>query len=213
MSTVNFEEFLPYLTPYAMGVPEPVAITMLRHSAIEFCKSTHVLQQDLDAISLSAGTAEYDLDADSGTTAIHVLSLYYNDKPLPRTNQMTLGSRMTLDWQILDGEPSAFTQFREDHIVLMPKPDTDEAGALTGRIAVVPTRTTDTVDSILFDRHLDAIVKGALSMILSMPGQTYSDPQGALTYGSLFRVDIAKTRALVNGGGARSPLQVRMRRF
>ena len=48
---------------------------------------------------------------------------------------------------------------------------------------------------------------------MGLPNQPFSDPKGAMDYGVLFRIDISKTRALVNGGFTRPPMQVQMRPF
>mgnify|MGYP003577447698 CR=1 FL=1 len=57
----TFEKFFPDLLPQVPGCPEPVAEQALKRAAQRFCELTFAWRVRLDAISLAAGTDEYEL--------------------------------------------------------------------------------------------------------------------------------------------------------
>lgn len=213
MSTVAYSVFLPHVLPHVPHCFEEQATFAIRNACIDFCRDTLVLQEDLDPIDVVAGENTYDIDAPSASNVQQVMSLYYLGRRLERKSEMELQRLYTRDWQSLSGTPKVWTQFNLDQVVLALNPSESVAGALTGRIAYLPTRASTTVASVLFERYLDAIVDGALGRLKVTPDQPYTDVQGGVMYQRKFKAECDETRAFVNGGMNHAPMRVRFNRI
>lgn len=213
MSSVSYDSFLPHVLPYVPGCFEGQAVVAIRNACVDFCRDSLVLQQDMDPISTQAGVNTYEIDVPSGYLLSQVLALYYLGLRLERKSQLELERLYTRDWQSLVGTPKVFTQFTHNEVTLALKPEAGVASSLTGRIALVPTRASTTVDSVLLERYLDEIAHGAIARLKLTPDQPYTDPQGAAVYGAEFRAGANRAQAFVSGGMNRAPMRVRFQRI
>jgi hypothetical protein len=213
VSTISYELFLPHVMPYVPNCFEEQALIAIRNACIDYCRDTLVLQQDIDAIGTAVGENTYGIDAPSGYGVTQVMSLYYIGRRLERKSELELQRLYTRDWQTVVGAPQVWTQFNLEEVVLAPRPAEAVRGALTGRIAIVPTRASKTIESVLYETYLDDIVAGALSRLKMTPDQPYSDYQGAALYATKFRSATTSTRAFVNGGMNHAPLRARFNRI
>lgn len=209
---VKYEVFLPYVLPYAPNCLELHAIMAVRNACIEFASDTRLLQADLEPTAIYAGRGVYDLDVESHLRAAHPITLFLQDRRLEPKSPGELDRLYGRDWQKMQGFVRAYTQFNPDQVVLALTPDFSAAGALTGRLAVMPSRSSSYVDALLFEDHAETIADGALARLLATPDQAYSDPQGGLLRAARFRAAKDKARADVNTGLLRAPLRVTLRR-
>jgi hypothetical protein len=209
----SYEEFLPHVLPYVPACFEGQAVIAVRNTCIDFCRDSLVLQQDLDPIGVQLGVNTYDVDVPSGYLLSQVLSLYYKGMRLERKSQLELERLYTRDWQSLSGTPKVFTQLTPDTITVALNPSEQASNALTGRIAITPTRSSTSVDNILFDRYLDEIASGAIARLKLTPDQPYTDLKGAAAYGAAFRSGASRARSYVNGGMNHAPMRVRFQRI
>lgn len=210
--SVAYEAFLPHVLPYVPGCFDEQARIAVRNACIDFCRDSLVLQQDMDSISTVAGENTYDVDVPTGYVLAQVLTLYYQGKRLERKSQLELERLYTRDWQSLLGTPQVFTQFTPDAVTVALKPDTAVSGSLSGRIALVPSRSSTTVEDVLLERYLDSIVSGSLARLMVTPDQPYTNLQFAAVNESKFKSGAAKTRSFVNGGMSHAPMRVRFQR-
>lgn len=214
MTPVSYSAFLPHVLPYVPHCFEEQAIIAIRNACIDFCRDTLVLQQDIDPISTVAQQNTYTIDSvDSGYTVTQVMSLYYVGRRLERKSEYELQRLYTMDWQQLEGTPKVWTQFNLSDVTVALKPAESVTGALTGRVAYMPTRASTTVDGVLYEVYLDDIVDGALARLKSTPDQPYSDVQGAMVHQQKFKAGCAEARSLVNGGMNHAPMRVRFNRI
>lgn len=212
MSDVKFDAFLPWVLPFAPNCLEVHALIAVRGAAIDFCTESQVLQADMDPVAVRAGQGVYDLEPPSGYRAAHVIDLYCQGRRLEAKAPVALDRLHGRDWQRQLGYVRAYTQFNPDQAVLCLTPDFSESQALTGRLAVAPSRSSDYVDALLLERHVEAIADGALARLLATPDQPYSDPQGALVHATKFRSAKAAARAVAFAGHVAAPLRVALRR-
>lgn len=213
MSSVSYESFLQHVLPYVPNCFEAQAIVAIRNACIDFCRDSLVLQQDMDPISTQAGQGTYEIDVPSGYLLTQVLSLHYLGLRLERKSQLELEKLYTRDWQQLVGTPKVFTQFNHNEVTVALRPEAGVSQSLTGRIALVPTRASTTVDSALLERYLDEVVCGTLSRLLRTPDQPYTDLKGAEYHASKFKSGSAAARSFVNGGMNHAPMRVRYQRI
>lgn len=213
MSVVPYETFLPYVIPYAPHCLEDQAVLAVRSACIDFCRDTQLLQEDLDPFSAQAGVANYELYTTGASLVTQVLALYYLTRKLERKSPMELQSMYSRNWQSITGTPQVFTMPTQTSVTVVPYPEETVAGAFSGRIAVVPSRASTGVDSVLFERYVDAIAAGALARLKMTPDQPYTDLPGAQLQWGLFRSSCAATRSFVNGGMNRASMRVRFNRI
>lgn len=208
---VELKSFLPRLLPNVIGCPEPLALQALLDSSIEFCHRSQVLTTMLDAVSVVANVDKYELDTPDQTAIDQVLKVWYDGNlmsPAPFETATALFNP--------DGAPRYFYGQDIDEVFtlsLLPTPDKTVRNGLQVRVSLRPTRAATKVHDILYERHIDGIVAGALGILMSTPDQSFTDlaMAGAQT---------VKARALANNarfeamhGRVQSSLGVRMRAF
>lgn len=208
---IPLSAFFPRLLPSVIGCPEPLAQQALLDSAIEFCGRSLAVTTTLDAVTLTAGIASFEVETPTNTTIAQVLNLWYDGRELdaaPYSEATAIASA--------DGEPRYY--YGEDidevfNITLMPAPDRTVRSGVIVRAALKPTRSATTVHNILFERYAPAIVDGAMAILMAIPDQSYSNEQKALVLGSSARhkANAARTDAL--HGRVQSSMSVKMRSF
>lgn len=212
MSDVKLDAFLPYVLPYAPNCLDVHALIGVRNALIDFCTDTRVLQVEMEPLSLRENQGIYDLEPPPGYRAAHVLELYCSDRRLEPKSPGELDRLYSRDWLKRPGHVRAYTQFNPDQVALALPPDFSAARALTGRLSVAPSRSSNYVDELVFERHVAAIADGALAWLLATPDQPYSDPKSALQRAASFRAAKATVRAGTNLGAAGGQLRVALRR-
>lgn len=212
MAEVSYDDFLPHVLPYVPNCSEPQAINAIRNACIDFCKDTQFLQQDLDPISVQALENTYTPDVPSGYVLGRILSLYWSNYLIRRKSQAELEKLLGFNWQSLSGSPVYFTQFDPDNFVVAYRPEEDLSDGFTGRISIVPIRTSSRVDSLLLERYAEDIANGALARLLRTPNEAYTDFQKAIEYEQKFRVSKQNAIGYVKGGMNYAPLRVHMKR-
>jgi hypothetical protein len=208
---IPLSAFFPRLLPSVIGCPEPLAQQALLDSAIEFCERSLAVTTTLDAVTLAAGEASFEVETQRNTTIAQVLNLWFDGRqidPSPYSEATEIAST--------NGEPRYFYGQDIDeifNITLMPAPDRTVQGGVIVRAALKPTRTATTVHNILFERHAQAIVDGALAILMAIPDQSFSNDQKAMVMGSSARAkaNAARTDALY--GRVQSSMSVKMRAF
>lgn len=209
---VNLSQFFPRLLPYVVGCPEPLAQQALLDSAIEFSRRSQVVTANLDFVTVIEGTSNYELDAPNNQVAIdQVLKVWYDGtlmSPAPFETATALFNPA--------GAPRYFYGQEIDEVFnlsLLPAPERTVRNGLLVRVSLRPTRSATQVYDILYDRHVEGVVAGAMAILMAIPDQPFSDLKMAM-------VQEAKARALANNarfdsmhGRVQSSLSVRMRSF
>lgn len=208
---IPLSAFFPRLLPSVIGCPEPLAQQALLDSAIEFCGRSLAVTTTLEAVTLAAGEASFEVETPKNTIIAQVLNLWFDGSELdaaPYAEATAVSSS--------NGAPRFFYGQDIDeafNITLMPAPDTTVTGGVIMRVALKPTRTATTVHDILFERYAPAIVDGALAILMAIPDQSYTNEQKALVAGSSarYKANAARTDAL--HGRVQSSMSVKMRSF
>jgi len=208
---IPLSAFFPRLLPSVIGCSEPLAQQALLDSAIEFCSRSLAVTTTLDAVTLREGIASFEVETPTNTTIAQVLNLWFDGRQIDPSpyNEATDTSATT-------GEPRYF--YGEDidevfNITLLPAPDRTVRSGVIVRAALKPTRSATTVHNILFERHAQAIVDGALAILMGIPDQSFSNEQKAMVMGSSARAKANAARTDALHGRVQSSMSVKMRAF
>ena len=189
IETINLTAFNPLVQMYAADAPWPIVSAALRRSAIEFCERTKcwratlpmdITRQD-EAILLPIYATVDEIEAArfNGDTDL---------APIPYVESSK--------WPSV-GHPRFITQQNADTVRILPF----EAGSLELDVLLKPIEghafapvpgsgypqdQHDVVPKLLYTGHAEAIAAGALKRVLIVPGQTYSNPDLAAYFGSVF---------------------------
>ena len=202
-------DLFPRLLPYVPGCSEPLAHQALVDAAIAFCEEAMVLREALEPVVTQPGVADYDLEVPPQHMLGRVVSVSIDGialQPLP--SEPTFVSPTVL------GKPSAYLVVRQDdELVLRVFPTPNEAYTLDVFAVLLPSRDAVNFSNVLVTTWADAVVNGALSKLLAMPGQPFSDA-GAAALATAYYTSRVK-RARMDGSLLRSQgsLSVRLRSF
>lgn len=199
-------DFLLHLLPLVPGCPTPLAEAIVRAVAIDFCTYAPVVQERLDPVDLVAGQAQYDIDLPYGVNVTLVIEATYHGREMQvlrgRDDQR---ERLTA--------PYALRQAADNTILLLPTPTQDEPGALHLCVATRPAGMASTVDDLLLLDYGYEIGCGAAARLFFMPGQSYSNPQLAPAYQTIYTMARTTARIRAEAGFGNGGMRVRPRAF
>jgi hypothetical protein len=213
MSSVAYSLFLPEVMQYVPDVPELVAENAIRSACIEFCERTRFWQDDSDPITLSAGTASYEVDLSASVKFVDIIEAWVNDRlVIPKSVEDLTRIFRGCDWRSLEGTPSYITRMISTELIIVPKPA--KAGEILRiRAAYAPTRTSTSISRTIFEEYLEAIAYGARARLYNTPKQPYFDKASALEFDKRFRTAISEARVRVNRGLTRASGQIEFQRI
>lgn len=213
----SYEEFFSWVLPEVAGCPEITAIQSIRDSVIQFCELSLIHQVDHDPISVTAKISDYDIESPlTYCRVVKVMKAFYKGKELDAAGPDEVVDPAVYNTNIGGYTPSystptAFFQKDTTSLTLMPIPDQTLASAITMRIALVPTRNSNSCEDFLFEQWVEPISAGAVARLQLSSGRPYSNPQAASANQARFMsgVNVARSRAV--RGFNRSSLQVQLR--
>jgi hypothetical protein len=167
--------FLRWVLPYAVACPEPIAEAHVRDAVRDFCASTRCWRRVQTTVLV--GTETEIIVAPAGANLHELEDASFNDKPLTPVAY----DDATFDYPV---EPYQITQINPTSFVLAPKfwPGTVKISAF-----MKPSQAAIDVPDFILDQYGQHIGHGALSTILAIPEQPFSNPQMAGYYRQLFQ--------------------------
>jgi len=214
MAMVSTDLFLKEVEPYCPDVLEVVALNAILNSAIEFCRLSTIHRLDMTAIDVINGQAEYAISVPADTQLASILQLNYNGISLVAKAMEELASYYTYqDWTTVEGQPRGYTQITPGTVTLVPLPTEDLTGGITGRIALMPTRTAATIHDELYNTYLEDIAMGARSRLHYTPGTTYFDMNLAEYCKAKYMNAIESAKIRANKSATRAATRVLFNRF
>lgn len=176
----DLDTLLPGVLTHAGSCPEPTAIAHLRDALVVLCEECRIWVVD-DVFYASPDGVEY-LFAPPETLIVEFESVQGCGQPLePRTLQWM--RRQNPDWRCTQGSPRYFTQERPNTILVTPQ-DPDEELHL--RAYLKPDSKLTAAPRHLLEDNRMALVSGALSTLLAMRDQDWTDLQLAAVHGARF---------------------------
>lgn len=197
---MTFDEFEPYVLPYAKNCPSAVVAHHVKLAAVTFCGRTLAWQEELTPVTTAAGVDLYTMNLPAGSQMVRLLRCNVGDyayeaitamQSFGVTKQYGGAGRRTYS-------RVAWSINRQD-IKLYPAPD--GLGLLGALVALKPDITTATEIPDDLSQYVQDIAEGAIESLLMMPKDSpWSDPNTAVIHGAKFNDRIGTVAALVAKG-------------
>lgn len=213
-----YESFFPNILPEVPGAAEMLVENAVRNAAIEFCEKSLILTRDHDPITVLPNIVDYDLEPPTGYLVIKVQKAWLENQPLhpmapDLVKEAATYNRLFSSYQAGPTTPTHYLQKDERTISVWPLPDKKYANGLTLRVALKPTRTSTSIEDVIFEDYAEVIASGALYRLMASPGKAYTNPDLAVVHKSLFEQGVNTARSRMIHGHVRSNLQVKLRRI
>jgi hypothetical protein len=213
MSIVSYDKFLDEVMPEVPGVTLAQAKNAIRNAAIEFCRRSWCWTLPLDAFDIEANVADYDLETPANASVIvEILIMYYNGKQIDPATRGELEA-LHKDYRTVTGMPRKFLRNSPDTISFYPVPTADEAAAMTGTVALAPSRTSSGIEKFIFENWLEVIAHGAKAKLFVMNNVPWRNPQLGTYHQGYFDSACAATKLRVQKGMVRGRMRTTPRYF
>lgn len=214
MAEVSYERLFNQTLVHVPNCPEPTVLVAVRDAVIEFCTDTLVLTRRFDPLSVEANEPTVLVDAPAGYDVLQVVGpIYFNGRRLVAKSGYEEDWN-TQDWAALTAEePKEYVCFAPNEITLIPTPTVSADNAITGRAAYAPNHTSTRADSLVVDGYRHAISQGALSRLLAIPDQPYTNVEKAMVYGKMFGAAKANAAASARASFVSAPMRVKFPGF
>lgn len=214
----SYEAFFPYVLTEVIGAPEPVVLQAIRNTCIEFCEKSLILTRDHDPVSVQAGVVDYDLQPPSGYLVVKVQKAWLENNPLTPiapdfVRDAAVYNRLFSSYQAAGSTPQGYLQKDARSISLWPVADKDYSNGLTMRVALKPTRASESIEDEVFEDYAEAIGHGAIARLMVSVGKPYTNLEMAAGHAALFQQGINVARQRATHGHVRSNLSVKMRKI
>lgn len=199
MSTLD--TFLSYVRPWAPGVPDPTAYKAIRAAAIEFCERTRLWKYE-DDFDVTVEDCNSGIFTPNGSQLHDIEVILFNGRELAPKATRDL-DRLVPDWRLstaATGLPSYFTQIDQNTLRIVPA----MAGHLYLCVRLKPAQDAMDLPDFIANEYRETIGWGALGRILTIPGQSYTNPELGAFYAGKFaeRLDRLSTKGVTGQHGA-----------
>jgi hypothetical protein len=209
--------FLDYVLPQVPGATNEMALHEIKNTIIDFCEKSLLLQIDHDPVTAIDNIMDYDFEPPSGRLVVKIIRAWYKGVPLEPVGPDEINTPSI--YNPISGavvrreDPRLITQKDARSFSVYPIPNETAANAITLRVALKPTRTSSTIDDVIFEDYAEIIGHGAISRLALSPDKPYTNPQLAVARNALYLagLNVARDRALK--GYVRVSKQVKMRRI
>ena len=205
----SLDTFLSSIRPWAPGVPDPTAYKAIRNAAIEFCERTRLWKYE-DAFDVTEADCDSGIFTPSGTQLHDIEIVLFDGRELSPQATRDL-DRLLPKWRTdgLTGVPSYYTQIDQNSLRILPASE----GSLYLCLRLKPALDATDIPDFIANEYREVIAWGALGRILTIPGQSYSNPDLGTFYAQKFteRLDRLSTKGTT--GQQRAPKRSRGRFF
>ena len=198
----GWDSFIPYTQPATMGIPAEVVYDNIRRTGIHFSEQTGLLSQK-DILDLQANVDEYPIAVRGCARFLALRKVCYRNEirycPAHEPRCCTVGGNKF--W------------YEDGYLRISPTPSYDEDEVLEVELAVALTQDAVTVPEEFYQDWADTIAAGAISRILAIPGQAYTDYGGSRLYEFAYRKGLSTARNRREASRIRGPMKMVARRF
>lgn len=177
---IAISEFYPYVLPFAPSCPDPVADQYIVQAAIEFCKKTrcwrHQYETDL------SGEDDEIICVPSKASLFEIERAWFRLPQGNRWYKLDVQPYNEVDQNIYETSPTDNTTSRIisqksfDAVSILPL----SPGFVRINTFLVPVYKADMLPKFLFQKFASEIADGALSKILIIPDQPYTNAELAM---------------------------------
>lgn len=187
----DYYEVAALIQPHVIDAPLPMVIDAIRRAAIKYCEESDAYRLELQPVPAIANVAYYDLPLPFDTMLARIVAATYQGKTLQPTS--TVLRLPTPD----NNGPLVYQQVG-NRVRIHGKPESTILDAFIFEVSLRPTATSTYIDDNFLAEHGNGIVNGALSRLLSQPGQSWSNPQLAGYYEGMYQEDIRLAQRRAN---------------
>lgn len=214
----TYEDFLSRVLIEVPGCSEISALQAVKDTCIEFCEKSLILTRDHDPVTVRGGVMDYDLEPPSGYLVVKIMKAWLNHLalgPLPPdfVFDAAVYNREFAEYQDASSTPTRFLQKDERTVSLWPLPDKDHVNGLTMRVALKPTRSSTSIEDVVFEDYAETIASGALGRLLSSVGKAYTNVSAAALHKGMFIQGLNVARQRATHGHVRANLSVKLVKF
>lgn len=202
------DDFLQHINLYAPGCALPAAYFGIRQAAIEFCERTKLWRYE-DEFTTSGDEPE-GLPAPSGSVVHQIEGAWFDGRELTPKTVEWLDKNID-GWRdgSATGQPHYITQIEPGTLRIVPS----QAGTVNVALILKPSQDAEEVPDFLVDEHRATIAYGALSHILVIPNQSFTNMEMANGYGATFQGKLASLSTRGTTGQQRARVRTRGRFF
>ena len=191
----SLDTFLGHVRPYAPGVPDPAAYKAIRLAAIEFCERTRLWKFE-DDYDVSVDDCNSGIFTPNGSVLHDIEIVLFNGTELHPSTTRDL-DRREKGWRTGDlggGLPKWYTQIDQSTLRIVPAME----GHLYVCFRLKPTQDATDLPEFISREYTEVIAWGALGRLLTIPGQSYSNPDLAQYYSAKFidKIDRLNTKGV-----------------
>lgn len=198
------DEFLQHINIYAPGCAAPTAYFGIRQAAIRFCERTRLWRFE-DYFEVQ-GTESESMFAPSGSVVNDIEAAWFDGQKL---------EPKTVDWLDVNydgwrdgsmtGQPKYITQTEPNTLRVVPA----APGTVKLSLILKPAQDCDELPDFMADQFREVIANGALSYILIIPNQSFTNPDMANGFGATFQGDLARLATAGSTGQQRARVRTR----
>lgn len=209
----TYEDFFDEVLPYLPGCTPAMAKVAIRNAVIDFCEGSLILQRDHDPVTILKETIDYDFEPPTGYLVCKIMKAWFKGVELtPKAPDELPGpllyNRRFPDANIVPQDPTIITQKDERTYTVFPFPRENAPSALTMRVALKPTRSSNLIEDVVFEDYAEIIGHGARYRLMSAPAKPFTSPDGAAASKVFFEEGINTARQRAVRGYVRSDLRV-----
>jgi len=209
MATVSLTNFLTEVLPQVPACPDAVAMNAVRNALIEFCTQSLVWQETQDPVTVASGDFPYPLEGVAGAKVVKVMSVIVDGEAVPPTSVEILDASVTNWRSSVNSVVSAYYLSSPELLALFPLPS--EPRVMQLRVAYAPSRAAQSTEEFLYQKYLEGVAAGALSRLMAMPAQPWSNPELSGYYRAIFGRSIISAGVEANNTYSRTGNAVVMR--
>ena len=209
MKSVSLSLFTSLVLPYAPTAPEPLVMQHLRLAAHEFCRDTRCWREVITT-EITANPVTPELMCAGVIVAVQSAMLNGRELTAVPFDGVALDTYMT---EV--GRASMLTQDGNDDFIILPF----EPGTLVMSLYLAPAagpriiardpqaEPQNQVPAFLFNEHVEAIAHGALSRLLSLPAQEWTNGGLAAFFAAKFEAEKSAVSTQSIKGKQRAPIR------
>jgi len=205
MASVAISTLLTDVLPYVGGCSDIQAEAALKDSAVLFCQRTQVWRYSSGDETIQATDLPYKIQPPGGAFVTDVLEVWVDDRVVRPASHEAL-ARYGVQWRELEGPPTHYTFDGAEELTLYPLPE----GSVRLRVDAALAPSNFSLPLHIVREHKRALVDGALSTLMSMPGQPWYNPSNAVFYANRAGAAMSAARIKVSKSGTSTDLSISM---
>lgn len=200
----NISDVRASVRQWANGCPDVTIDKYVVEAVRNFCRESYYYQQGM-TINQVSGQASYSLAPSNSDEVVTILAVEQSGSSL----KQYMGAELN---------DSSFSgagyQFEPpSYLVIAPTPTASVTNGLELRLALQPPEGTTTLPDSIYRNFKEAIAAGALSVILSMQNEVWTNPTLASIKGQQFAHAVHTAKGLRMRGFVNGPIRIRPRQY